>query len=103
METTKFTNPDPYTSFFKKWSIFTIVCESDFSKIHTCFPTISYIQILEFVTECLKTDIREVSDERAIERAITAIQQLGAEHVSFTVHNIQFHLYYTGILEPVYV
>ena len=103
METTKFTNPDPYTSFFKQWTIFNIVCESDFSKIFTSFPTLRYIQIVEFVVECLKTDALNLEDEQAIERALTAILQPGAEHVPFTVRNIQFHLYYTEILEPIYV
>ena len=103
MEMTTNNIQNTYTEYFKQWSIFTIVCESDFSKIHTCFPTISFIQLAEFVTECFKTDIREVSDEQAIERAITTIQQPGAEHVPFTVSNIQFHLYHTTYLEPVYI
>lgn len=103
METTKFNVPNAYTKYFKQWTIFTVVCESNFSKIHTCFPTINYLQIAEFVTECLKTDTRSLEDERSIERALTAIQQHDVEHVSFTVSNIQFHLYHTTILEPVYI
>ena len=103
METTKLIDPNLPTNYFKQWPIFTITCESDFSKIYNGFPTINHLQIVEFVTECLKTDIWELSDEIAIERALTAIQQPGATHVPFTVSNIQFHLYYSEILEPVFV
>lgn len=103
METTKINNQNIHTNFYKQWTIFTIVCESDFSKIHTCFPTIRHAQVAEFVTKCLKTDALNLEDERAIERALTAIQQPGAEHVPFTVSNIQFHLYYTDILEPIFI
>lgn len=102
METTRLNVPNAY-KYFKQWSVFNIICESDLSKIFTCFPIISYLQLSEFVTECLKTDTREVSDEQAIERALTAIQQPGVTHVSFTVSNIQFHVYHTTMLEPVFV
>ena len=94
---------DTHTNYYKQWTIFTIVCESDLSKIHTCFPTITHAQVAKFITECLKTDTFEQSDEQAIERALTAIQQPGAEHVPFIVNDTQFHLYYTTILEPVFI
>lgn len=103
METTKINDQNLHTNFYKQWPIFTIVCGSDFSKIHTQFPTIRHAHIAEFVTKCLKTDALDLEDEQAIERALTAILQPGAEHVPFTVRNIQFHLYYTEILEPIYV
>lgn len=103
METTKINDPNIHTNFYKQWPIFTIVCESDFSKIFTGFPTIRHAHIAEFVTNILKTDTLDIEDEQAIERALTAIQQPGAEHVPFTVNNIQFHLYYTEILEPVFI
>ena len=103
METTKINDQNIHTRYYKQWPIFTIVCESDFSKIHTQFPTIRHAQIAEFVTKCVKTDTLDLEDEQAIEQALTAIQQPGAEHVPFTVRNIQFHLYYTEILEPIYV
>ena len=94
---------DTHTNYYKQWTFFTIVCESDFSNIHTCFPTIRHAQVAEFVTKCLKTDAFNLEDERAVERALTAIQQPGAEHVPFTVSNTQFHLYYSEILEPVFI
>lgn len=103
METTKINEQDIHTSFYKQWPIFTIVCESDFSKIFTGFPTIRHAQIAEFVTNILKTDTLDLENEQAIERALTAILQPGAEHVPFTVRNTQFHLYYTEIMEPIYV
>lgn len=103
METTKLNVPDIHTNYHKLWTIFTIVCESDFSKIHTCFPTIRHAQISEFVTKCLKVNTLNLEDERAIERAVAAIQQPGAKHVPFTVSSTQFHLYYTNILEPIFV
>lgn len=103
METTKITDQNIHTNFYKQWPIFTIVCESDFSKIHTQFPTIRHTHIAEFVTNILKTDALNLEDERSIERALTAILQPGAEHVPFTVNNTQFHLYYTEILEPIYI
>ena len=103
METTKINDQNTHTHYYKQWPIFTIVCESDFSKIFTGFPTIRHAQIAEFVTNILKTDTLDIEDEQTIEQALTAIQQQSAEHVPFTVHNIQFHLYYTEILEPVYI
>lgn len=103
METTKINIQDTHTEHFKLWSIFTIVCESDFSKVFTGFPTIRHGQIAEFVTKCLKTDTLDLADEQAIERALTAIQQPGAAHVPFMVSNVQFHLYYSEILEPIYI
>lgn len=103
METTKINDQNIHTNFYKQWPIFTIVCESDFSRIHTQFPTIRHKHIAEFVTNILKTDTLDRADEQAIERALTAILQPGAEHVPFTVRNIQFHLYYTEILEPVFI
>lgn len=103
METTKINDQNIHTNYYKQWTIFTIVCESDFSKIHICFPTITHAQVAKFLTECLKTDTLEQSDERSIENALTAIQQPGAEHVPFTVSSTRFHLYYTNILEPIYV
>ena len=103
METNKLNVPDMHTKYYKQWSIFTIICESDFSKIHICFPTITHAQVAKFITDCLKTDPLELEDERSIERALTAIQQPGAEHVPFTVSSTRFHLYYTNILEPVFI
>lgn len=106
METNKINVQDNHSIFhghYKLWTIFTIVCESDFSKIHTQLPTIRHAHIVKFVTDCLKTDTLDLADEQAIERALTAIQQPGAEHVPFTVRNIQFHLYYTEILEPIFI
>lgn len=103
METTKINNQNIHTRYYKQWTIFTIVCESDFSKIHTCFPTITHAQVAKFVMDGLNTDALELEDERSIERALTAIQQPGAEHVPFTVSNAQFHLYYTTILEPIFI
>ena len=103
METNRIDVPDIHTNYYKQWTVFTIVCESDFSKIHTCFPTIRHTQIAEFVTKCIKTDTLNSEDERSIERALTAILQPGAEHVPFTVSDIQFHLYYTEILEPIFI
>lgn len=103
METTKINDQNIHTHYYKQWPLFNIVCESDFSKIFTGFPTIRHAQIAEFVTNILKTDTLDIEDEQAIERALTAIQQPGAEHVSFMVNNTQFHLYYTEILEPVFI
>lgn len=103
METTKLNDQNMHTNYYKQWTIFTVVCESDFSKIHTCFPTITHDQVAKFVTECVKTDTLDLADEQAIERALTTIQQPGAEHVPFTVSNIRFHLYYTEILEPIFI
>ena len=103
METTTINIQNTHNRFYKQWPIFTIVCESDFSKIHTQLPTLKYAHIAAFVTECLKTDTLEWEDEQAIERTLTAILQPGAEHVPFTVRNIQFHLYYTEILEPMFI
>ena len=103
METTKINDQNMHTKYYKQWTIFTIVCESDFSKIHICFPTITHAQVAKFVTDCLKTDTLELEDERSIENALTAIQQPGATHVPFTVSNTQFHLYYTTILEPIFI
>lgn len=103
METTKINDQNLHTNFYKQWPIFTIVCESDFSKIHAQFPTIRHAQIAEFVTNVLKTDTLDIEDEQAIEQALTVIQMPGAQHVPFTVSNIRFHLYYTEILEPVFI
>ncbi len=103
METTTINIQDTHNRIYKQWPIFTIVCESDFSKIHTQLPTIKHAQIAEFVTKCLKTDTLDLTDEQAIERALTAILQPGAEHVPFTISNVQFHLYYTEILEPMFI
>lgn len=103
METNRIDVQDIHTNYYKQWTIFTIVCESDFSKIFTGFPTIKHAQIAEFVTKCIKTDNLNLEDEQSIERALTAILQPGAEHVPFTVNNTQFHLYYTDILEPILI
>lgn len=103
METTKINNQNIHTRYYKQWTLFTIVCESDFSKIYNGFPTITHAQVAKFVMDCFNTDALELKDERSIERALTAIQQPGATHVPFTVSNIPFHLYYSEILEPVFV
>ena len=103
METATINIQNTRTKFYRQWPIFTIVCESDFSKIHTQLPTLRHAHIAEFVTKCLKTDTLDLADEQAIERALTAILQPEAEHVPFTVRNIQFHLYYTEILEQLFI
>ena len=103
METTTINIQDTHNRYYRPWPVFTIVCESDFSKIHTQLPTLKHAQIAKFVIDCLKTDTLDLADEQAIEKALTAIQQPGAEHVPFTVRNTQFHLYFTEILEQMFI